>query len=411
MLMNNKVMIIRVISALVLVVILIKVAAYGLFYTSIGNYYVTPVKPDKKVSIINENNYVNQSIAKDTPDYVWEALPDKAPEPDDNPLTIAKVALGKKLFFEKNLSFDASISCASCHEISQRKGGADGRRTSLGIYNLRGSRNAPTVLNAAFQRVLFWDGRANSLEEQAKGPILNPLEMRMPSFDEVKRRLKKLPEYPLLFENAFGVKNAITEGNIVKAIASFERTLITPNSPYDRFVKGDTTALTKQQVRGMALFESTGCILCHSGPNFSDASMGPSKSAFRLFPALIDISYESKYGFTKDKGREKSEGSGTGVWRIPSLRNVSLTAPYFHNGSVDDLKEAIRIMATVQLNKVVKKTANDEKRYYWSPNDKKFHVEDDISLSESDIDDLASFLESLTSQIDILPTIINQDEK
>ena len=411
--MNNKVMTIRVISALVLVVILIKVAAFGLFYTSIGNYYVTPVKPDKKVSIINENNYVNQSIAKDTPGYVWEALPDKAPEPDGNPLTIAKVALGKKLFFEKNLSFNASISCASCHEISQRKGGGDGRRTSLGIYNLRGSRNAPTVLNAAFQRVLFWDGRANSLEEQAKGPILNPLEMGMPSFDEVKRRLKKLPEYGLLFENAFRVKNAITEGNIVKAIASFERTLITPNSPYDRFVKGDSTALTKQQVRGMALFESTGCVLCHSGPNFSDASMGPSKSAFRLFPALIDISYESKYGLTKDKGRARSEDSdtGSGVWRIPSLRNVSLTAPYFHNGSVGDLKEAIRIMATVQLNKVVKKTSNNEKRYYWSPNDKRFYVEDDISLSESDIDDIASFLESLTSQVNNLSARIDSYER
>ncbi|WP_290701391.1 cytochrome c peroxidase [Amphritea sp.] len=330
----------------------------------------------------------------------WTALPLIAPVPEDNPQTPAKIALGKSLFNDKRLSYDGSLSCASCHELSLKKGGADGRSSSVGIAQQRGDRNAPTVLNAAFQRVLFWDGRAGSLEEQALGPLLNPIEMGMPSPDAVEKRVAGIVEYRQRFAEAFPGERNITAGNVAKAIAAFERTLITPESPYDRFVEGNLAALTVQQRRGMALFDTTGCTHCHSGPNFSEASVFSDNSAYRIFPAISNEEFEQRYNLVADRGLANTNPLfDKGIWRVPSLRNVALTAPYFHNGSVDTLDEAVRVMATVQLGKVLSDASNDDRAVYWLKDDKMFNVSANQALSDSEVNDIVAFLESLSGNL------------
>lgn len=330
--------------------------------------------------------------------YTWEALPDSAPHPANNPATAEKIALGKTLFFDTRLSLDNSLSCASCHKMEEKTGGGDGRPQSVGIYRQKGTRNAPTVLNAAFQQVLFWDGRADSLEEQAKGPLTNPIEMGMPSYDAVQERVRKQPKYQQAFSIAFPGISTITIEHITKAIATYERTLITPNTPYDRFIKGDTDALSQNQLRGMELFESIGCILCHSGPNFSGASIFGNTAMYRIFPAIPNTKYEDQYRLTDDLGKA-NHGSDRGVWRIPSLRNVSRTAPYFHNGSVDTLEEAVRIMAKVQLNKKLSNNSNDNKSLQWSDKNKQFSVSNNQALTDDEINDIVAFLHALNGEI------------
>ena len=330
----------------------------------------------------------------------WSPLPTFAPAPADNPQTAEKIALGKKLFFDARLSLDGTLSCASCHEVSENKGGADGRAVSTGIYDQKGTRNAPTVLNAAFQRVLFWDGRAASLEEQALGPLTNPIEMGMPDLATVEARIRGITGYAEQFAAVFPENPEITRQNVAKAIAAYERTLITPNSPYDRFVAGDRTALTEQQIRGMALFESTGCTHCHSGPNFSEASVFGETAVFRFFPAIPHPEYEQKYRLTEDRGLENGNPEADrGVWRVPSLRNVARTAPYFHNGSVDSLEEAVRIMASVQLGKVVSESDTDDKAVFWSSSRRAFNIADNRALSDSEVGEIVAFLGALSGEL------------
>ena len=182
----------------------------------------------------------------------WQPLPDKAPEPADNPTTAAKVELGKMLYFDPRLSSSGTVSCFSCHNVME--GGDDHRPTSIGVHGHVGGRNAPTVWNAAFHSGQFWDGRAATLEEQAKGPPVNPIEMGMPDLDAVIDRIRNIPGYRPYFEQAFGPGDVVTMDNAAKAIAAYERTLITPGSAYDRYAKGDTKALTAQQVRGLETF-------------------------------------------------------------------------------------------------------------------------------------------------------------
>jgi cytochrome c peroxidase len=311
----------------------------------------------------------------------WRALPDRAPAPRDNPTTPEKVALGERLFHDPNLSMDRSVACASCHDVMGKAGG-DARPTALGIRNQVGPRNAPTVWNAAFQGVLFWDGRAGSLEEQAKGPPVNPGEMGMPDLEAVAQRVREDDSYKEPFAKAFGSDAPIDIDHIAKAIASFERTLITPDAPFDRFIKGDDQALSPAQKRGMALFREQGCITCHSGPNFSQASLFEPVSPDRYLMASRSP-LAAKYRLAEDKGKAPKT-SENGIWRIPSLRNVALTGPYFHNGQVRELKEAVRVMATAQLNAVVEGDGRKPK-----PGQK--------YLSQQDIEDLAAFLNALSS--------------
>jgi cytochrome c peroxidase len=326
--------------------------------------------------------------------HLWAALPEVAPAPADNPTTPAKVALGRRLFLETRLSGDGTLSCASCHDI-ERKAGGDGRATAVGIAGQVGPRNVPTVWNAAFQSVLFWDGRARSLEEQATGPILNPIEMGLPSAAEAERRIGADGTYRAAFAAAFG-DGAVTFERIAKAIAAYERTLVTPDAPYDRYVRGDAGALTQAQLRGMALFESLGCVTCHAGPAFSDASLLGTGMAMRFFPANANR-FEAKYGLLADGGAIATTGkSGTrGLWRVPSLRNVALTGPYFHNGKVEDLAEAVRIMATAQLNLAL--ADMPARASYWLSGEHELHRAEQRTLAERDVQDIVAFLRSLSS--------------
>jgi cytochrome c peroxidase len=282
----------------------------------------------------------------------WQALPETAPAPADNPTTEAKVELGKMLYFDTRFSSTGTVSCFSCHNIME--GGDDHRPTSMGVHGQVGGRNAPTVWNAAFQSVQFWDGRAPTLEEQAKGPPANPVEMGMPDLDAAIGRVRAIPGYKPYFEAAFGKGDVITIDNAAKAVAAYERTLITPNSPYDRYVKGDKKAMTAQQVRGMETFAAVGCTACHSGPAFNGAANLPvGQGFFMKFPLYPGSKYDARYKLTEDLGRytvTKKEADRN-MWRVPTLRNLTYTAPYFHNGSVTSLDEAVRVMGKTQLDK------------------------------------------------------------
>jgi cytochrome c peroxidase len=282
----------------------------------------------------------------------WQPLPDRPPIPADNVQSDAKVLLGKTLYFDPRFSEHGTLSCNSCHNVMAA--GDDNRPNSIGMHDARGDRSAPTVWNAAFYSAQFWDGRAATLEDQAKGPIQNPIEMGMASLDEAMSRLIKIPGYKPMFEAAFpDENNPISADNAAKAVAAFERTLITPNSAYDRFVKGDKTALNEQQIRGMNSFAELGCTTCHAGPNFSGPTLPMGSGFFMKFPTYPGSAYDEKHALLHDTGRYQvtKDDNDKHLWRVPTLRNIALTAPYFHNGRVPTLDEAVRVMAKTQLNK------------------------------------------------------------
>jgi len=303
----------------------------------------------------------------------WQPLPEKAPAPEDNPTTEDKVELGKKLYFDPRLSETGTVSCNTCHNVME--GGDDGRPSSMGVHGRIGPRNAPTVWNAAFQSTQFWDGRADSLEEQAKGPLLAHPEMGMSSHDQVMDRVREVPGYVAEFKDVFGGDNPVNIENAVDAIGAFERTLITPNSPYDQYAKGDKDALTEKQKKGMQAFQQAGCTSCHSGPAFNGPQMNMEQGQgfFQKFPTFTDNEYVEKYDLMADKGRAEATGNDAHkhMYKVPTLRNIELTAPYFHNGAVKTLPEAVRVMAKTQLNK---------------------------ELSEQQVENIVAFLNSLTGE-------------
>ena len=254
----------------------------------------------------------------------WQSLPTTAPAPAGNPTTPAKVDLGKMLYFDPRLSSNGTLSCFSCHNVME--GGDDHRPTSVGVHDQVGGRNAPTVWNAAFQSAQFWDGRAPSLEAQAKGPIANPIEMGMPKLELAVHRIASIPGYQDYFDQAFGGDAKITEDTIAMAIAAYERTLITPDSAYDRFVKGDKKALTAAQQRGMQLFSANGCTACHSGANFSGPTLTEGQPFLMKFPVFENSPYVKQYQLDEDSGRAASTGKPEDqhMWRVPTLRNLTL---------------------------------------------------------------------------------------
>ncbi len=296
--------------------------------------------------------------------YAADTLPTEAPAPADNPTTPAKVALGKMLYHDPRLSSTGTVSCASCHNVML--GGEDNRPVAMGVNGQTGGRSAPTVWNAAFNAVQFWDGRAESLEAQAAGPVTNPIEMGMKSWDDVVARLNSIEGYKKAFADAFG-GNAISKDTATKAIAAYERTLITPNSPYDKYVSGEKSALTAQQIRGMNKAVELGCTGCHSGPAFNGPGM------FQKFPVHSNGTYQAKYHFTKDLGLAEvtKKADDEHKFKVPTLRNIALTAPYFHNGSVKTLDEAVKVMAKLQLDK---------------------------ELSNEEVADIVAFLNALTGE-------------
>ncbi len=272
----------------------------------------------------------------------FQPLPAVAENPD-NPITPEKVALGKMLYFDVRLSKDNKISCNSCHNLE--KFGVDNLPTSPGNDGKNGERNSPTTLNAALHIAQFWDGRAKDVEEQAGMPILNPIEMAIPSEEFLVKRLSGIEEYKEAFKKAFpDEENPLTFDNIRKAIAAFERTLITP-SRFDKFLEGDLNALSEEEKKGLETFIDVGCITCHTGPLLG----GNMFQKFGIHANYWEYTKSEKI----DEGRYKVTNNEADkyVFKVPSLRNVEKTAPYFHDGSVQDLKEAVRIMAKVQLGK------------------------------------------------------------
>lgn len=286
-----------------------------------------------------------------------EPLPAAAPQPADNPGTFARVELGHKLFFEPVLSRSRVISCNSCHVVGAA--GIDGRDVAIGEGARTGPRNSPTVFNAAFLASQFWDGRAPTLEEQAKGPIQAHVEMDLTPAEAVDRLLEV--GYAPLFEAAFpGEAGPLTFDNVARAIAAFERTLVTPGAPFDRYLAGDTSALSPAARRGLALFQGAGCIGCHNG-----VMVGGGQFAAFTHVKGADI---GRAGVT-------SRAEDRYVFRVAPLRNVAVTAPYFHNGSAATLHDAITIMGRVQLQR---------------------------TFNEAEAADVAAYLESLTGEFPVI---------
>ena len=257
------------------------------------------------------------------------------PIPIDLKINIDKVNLGKQLFFEPRLSKSGFISCNSCHNLST--GGADNLPSSIGHKWQLGPINSPTVLNAKYNLAQFWDGRAKDLKEQAGGPIANPGEMAS-THQAALDVLISIPEYKLVFKEIYG-KNSITKENVTDAIAAFEETLTTPNSRFDRWLRGDTKILSKIELQGYQLFKGKGCVGCHNG-------IGVGGGSFQKFgivkPYPNDGKNLGRYAQTKKE-------SDKFVFKVPLLRNIELTAPYFHDGSTWELTEAVNIMAEYQL--------------------------------------------------------------
>jgi cytochrome c peroxidase len=247
------------------------------------------------------------------------------PVPADNPLTPEKVELGKQLYFDPRLSCDDTVSCASCHD--PKKGWSNGTPFATGVRNQVGGRSAPTIINAAYSDLQFWDGRALKLEGQALGPIQNPIEMDH-KLDDCVAKLNKIPGYMQQFQKVFGTD--VTSENIAKAIASFERTVLSGNAPYDKYKAGNHNVMSAAAERGMKLFFGKAhCSACHTGPNFTDESfhnIGVGMKAEK--PDL------GRYEVTKVVGDK-------GAFKTPTLREVARHAPYMHDGSLKTLEDVV----------------------------------------------------------------------
>ncbi len=283
---------------------------------------------------------------------IFQPIPLVPPELPGNPATPEKVALGTMLFFEPRLSASHAISCNSCHNLGL--GGTDGAPTSVGHRWQRGGRNAPTVLNAGFNLAQFWDGRAKDLEEQAGGPIVNPIEMASTKTDVVAL-FQAIPGYRAAFAAAFpGEPSPITLDNAQKAIALFEATLITPDAPFDRFLQGDVNALTAKQKEGLALFMGEkGCADCHNGQNIGGGM-------YARFGAAIKPGVEFLPPNDKGRATVTKDAVDTHVYKVPTLRNIALTAPYFHTGKIWDLREAVALMGAIQKGDQLSKDASEK---------------------------------------------------
>lgn len=296
---------------------------------------------------------------------IFQALPDEAEMQKAHPFTAEQVKLGQQLWYEPRLSLGNTVSCNSCHNLAT--GGVDNLPTSPGHKGSLGGRNSPTVLNAALLGSQFWDGRAATVEEQAGGPLLNPVEMAMPNEAAVEKKLADIPEYQEAFKTAFPEDaGKMSFKNITTAIAAFERTLLTPTK-WDAYLKGDVNALNDQERSGLRSFMNNGCIACHKGVNLG----GDSFQKFGLVKGPYWKFIDSK---THDNGRfdVTQDEKDKFFFRVPGLRNVAKTYPYFHNGSVWDLKEAISIMGQAQLGK---------------------------EIPAQEIDDIAAFLNSLSGSV------------
>jgi cytochrome c peroxidase len=288
----------------------------------------------------------------------FETLPEAMPGADND--TPERIELGRQLFFEKRLSINDSQSCASCHRLEDGFAGVDNLATSPGARGEQGTRNSPTVLNAGWQDAQFWDGRAEDLVEQAKQPILNPIEMGMPNEEAVVAKIRDIDEYQADFALAFpGDETSITYQNIAEAIAAFERTLISPGR-FDDFLNGDVDALSETEQQGLQTFLKLDCNSCHDGALLGGETYEP-------------LGKENPYDNQSDLGIYEITGDEDDrmFFKVAPLRNVALTAPYFHDGKISTLDEAVRKMGYLQL---------------------------DLELSDQQANDLTAFLKTLTDK-------------
>ncbi|MBK8211795.1 MAG: cytochrome-c peroxidase [Rhodospirillales bacterium] len=271
---------------------------------------------------------------------LFQPIPLKPPAVKDVVATPAMVELGKALYFDPRLSESHNISCNTCHQIGL--GGVDMLPTSIGHKSQKGNRNAPTVLNSVFNTAQFWDGRAADLKEQAGGPIQNPIEMAITHKHAIEM-LKGIPGYKPMFDAAFpGDKDPITIQNVETGIAVFEATLTTPNAPFDRYLRGDAGALTAEQREGLKLFVEKGCSNCHNGINIGGGMYAPFGVVEKPGADILPPADKGRFQVTKTADDEY-------VFKVPTLRNIELTPPYFHSGKSWDLKQAVGVMATSQL--------------------------------------------------------------
>jgi len=318
------------------------------------------------------------SLAQAEIPWTFQPLPAEPPIPADNPQTDAKITLGKQLFFDPRLSITGTHSCNSCHNLAA--GGEDGRAQPVGVYGRKGRRSTLTIWNAAYHTIHNWDGSARTLEEQNQGHLLDPNIMGMPDARQLVDRFSSIPAYRAEFKTVFG-KEGVSLENIARALASFERTLITHNSAFDRFLAGDKRAISTQAQHGFEDFIEVGCASCHFWVNLAGPQPGlamqQGEGFYELFPNHPGTDYESRYHLADDIGRYDFSQVKTDIrmWRVPSLRNIEITAPYFHNGSVKTLAEAVQVMAKAQLK---------------------------YELSQQQVDDIVAYLHTLTGRF---PTI------
>lgn len=290
---------------------------------------------------------------------VFAAVPAKIEAPA-NPITDDKVALGKTLYFENRLSKNQDLSCNSCHDLA--KYGVDNEKTSKGHKGQLGDRNSPTTFHAAGHIKQFWDGREATIEDQALKPVQNPVEMALKDEKAIETVLRSIPGYAPIFKKAFpDDKEPVTAANAAKAIGAFERTLVTP-SRFDKFLGGEATALTEEEKAGLAKFLDVGCATCHQG-KFVGGSQFEKLGKAKPWTGKTDDVGRMKV--TKDEAEKL-------VFKVPSLRNIEKTAPYFHDGSIATLDEAVKLMARHQLGK---------------------------ELSDGDVKSIVTFLKSLTGDL------------
>lgn len=293
---------------------------------------------------------------------LFKPIPEKPPVLKGNPASPAKVDLGAKLYFDPRLSKSHLISCNTCHNVGL--GGGDLQGTSTGHGWQKGPRNAPTVLNSVFNTAQFWDGRAKDLAEQAKGPVQASVEMSNTP-EQVVKTLNSIPEYVGLFRKAFpGDKAPVSFDNMAKAIEVFEATLITPDSPFDRYLKGKKNALNAKQTAGLKLFMDKGCVACHGGVNLGGTGYFPFGVVEKPAENILPRADKGRFSVTNTSRDEY-------VFRSPSLRNVAITYPYFHSGVVWSLQEAVSVMGSAQFG---------------------------IQLNNDETDAIAAFLGSLTGR-------------
>jgi cytochrome c peroxidase len=293
---------------------------------------------------------------------LFEPIPTTPPAVKGIETTPARLALGRMLYFDPRLSESHAIACSSCHIVGL--GGVDLQPTSIGHHWQRGGRNAPTVLNAVFNTAQFWDGRASDLKEQAGGPLVNPIEMGTTE-GHVVEQLEGIPGYVDAFKQAFpGVAQPITFENVRDTIAVFEATLLTPNAPFDRFLKGEGDALTAGQREGLQLFINKGCASCHRGINIGGGMYAPFGVVERPGAEFLPPTDKGRFEVTKTVSDEY-------VFKVPTLRNIDLTPPYFHTGASWDLRQAVAVMGSSQLG---------------------------IELSNVEVDRITDFLHSLTGE-------------